>query len=176
MNYYPNVDGLLPLRAEAVKLLEKTPGDPIKAGMDLLLLQKECQLLTLMLQPTVKSDFSAAPAIHCYKPYLKSILLNLLTNSIKYAQPGRKPAVNIITWQNEQFVAVIFSDNGRGMNINRVRNKIFGLYQRFHAGVGGRGLGLFFVHAQVIACGGTIAVCSVESEGTTFTIQFKKHK
>ena len=175
MNYYPNVDGLLPLRAEAVKLLEKTPGDPIKAGMDLLLHQKECQLLTLMLQPTVKSDFSAAPAIHCYKLYLESLLLNLLTNSIKYAQPARKSAINIITW-NEQFAALIFSDNGRGMNLNRVRNKTFGLYQRFHACVSGRGLALFLEHAQVIARGCTIAVDSVENEGTTFTIQFKKNK
>jgi PAS domain S-box-containing protein len=121
----------------------------------------------------IHADFSAAPSVGFYRIYMESILFNLITNAVKYAHPGRKPVIDIKTQQDEQFVTLTIKDNGTGMNMARVKNKIFGLYQRFHSSIEGKGTGLYIVHSQVTALGGTITVNSTENVGTTFTIHFK---
>jgi signal transduction histidine kinase len=76
---------------------------------------------------------------------------------------------------NEQdgTIKLVYSDNGIGMNMERVKHKIFGLYQRFHNNTEGKGMGLYLIHSQITALGGTIEVESEEGVGTTFTITFK---
>ena len=108
------------------------------------------------------------------KTYLESILLNLLTNSIKYRSPDRPLVINVSTSEAPDYIMLAFKDNGIGMNVDRVRDKIFGLYQRFHNNADSKGLGLFIVKSQVTALGGRIEVDSKVNEGTTFTIYFKK--
>ncbi len=122
----------------------------------------------------IHADFSAAPSVPFYPAYMESILINLLTNAIKYAHPGRKPVIAIQTRDEEKFVVLTFMDNGIGMNMSRVKTKIFGLYQRFQNKIEGKGIGLYLVHSQITALGGTITVDSKEGEGTTFVIWFKK--
>lgn len=122
----------------------------------------------------INADFSAAPSVYFYKSYLESIFLNLLTNAIKYAHPERPPAIEVKTQEDKKFVILTFKDNGIGMTMSRVQNKIFGLYQRFHNKIDGKGIGLYLVHSQVTGLGGTITVDSKENEGTTFTIKLKK--
>ncbi len=56
--------------------------------------------------------------------------------------------------------------------MERVKGRIFGLHKRFHKGEG-KGVGLFLIHSQITALGGTIEVESKKNEGTTFTISFK---
>jgi PAS domain S-box-containing protein len=122
----------------------------------------------------IHADFSAAASVNFYSIYMESILLNLLTNSLKYAYPGRKPVIAMQTRVEEKFVVFTFMDNGMGMNMQKVRSKIFGLYQRFHTNIEGKGIGLYLVQSQVTALGGSITVDSKEGEGTTFVIWFKK--
>jgi signal transduction histidine kinase len=68
-----------------------------------------------------------------------------------------------------------FKDNGIGIDLVRNKDKIFGLYQRFHNHPDSKGLGLYLVKSQVEAMGGTITVSSVVDKGTTFTITFKNN-
>jgi sensor histidine kinase regulating citrate/malate metabolism len=86
--------------------------------------------------------------------------------------PGRKPRISIRSFQIAQEIKLIFSDNGIGFDMERVKGRIFGLHKRFHKGQG-KGVGLFLIHSQITALGGTIEVESKENEGTTFTISFK---
>ena len=65
------------------------------------------------------------------------------------------------------------SDNGIGIDLKRNRNKVFGLYQRFHNHSDSRGLGLYLVKSQVETMGGTIEIESEANKGTTFTLTFK---
>lgn len=51
--------------------------------------------------------------------------------------------------------------------------KIFGLYQRFHSKIDGKGLGLYIVKSQIESMDGKIEVNSVPDSGTTFEISFK---
>ena len=123
---------------------------------------------------SIEEDFLAAPSINFSGIYLESIFLNLLTNAIKYRHPDRSPIIKIKTERGtDNSTMLTFSDNGIGMNMKIVKGKIFGLHQRFHENIEGKGMGLYLIHSQITALGGTIEVDSEEKIGTTFTIHFK---
>jgi len=122
----------------------------------------------------IESDFSLAPTVKFSSIYLESIFLNLMTNAVKYAHPSRSPIIKISTKPIEDNkIKLVFSDNCLGMNMDRIKGRIFGLYQRFHNNADSKGLGLYLIHSQVTALGGTIEVESKVNVGTTFTIIFK---
>ncbi len=119
--------------------------------------------------------FLDAPIVNFSDIYLESIFLNLLTNSIKYAHPDRNPVIKINSSKDiDGKVKLIFSDNGIGMNMDSVKNKIFGLYQRFHSNADSKGIGLYLVHSQITALGGNIEVNSEVNVGTTFKLTFER--
>jgi signal transduction histidine kinase len=99
--------------------------------------------------------------------------LNLLTNSLKYKSETRKLKINITASRQGDNILLIFKDNGIGIDLERNRDKIFGLYQRFHDYPDSKGLGLYLVKSQVETMGGTINVESQVDVGTTFTLTFK---
>jgi signal transduction histidine kinase len=139
--------------------------DKVKSSIATVLIKNAVQL---------EADFSQAASVHFSNVYLESIMLNLLTNAIKYAHPTRHPLVQIKTYIDAGGnTKLTFSDIGIGMNMAKIKNKIFGLYQRFHNNADAKGIGLYLVHSQVTALGGTIDVESEEGVGTTFTIAFK---
>ena len=104
---------------------------------------------------------------------MKSILLNLLSNSIKYAHHDRNPVINVKTQIENGLKQLIISDNGIGFDSSENKDKIFGLYQTFHDKYDSKGIGLYLVHSHVTDLGGSIAVESTVNEGTTFIITFK---
>ena len=123
----------------------------------------------------VQSNFTACPAIHYPAIYLESILLNLLTNAIKYRHPNRQPVITFETYENRQHGKVLkVTDNGLGIDMERHGKKIFGLHKTFHRNADARGVGLFITKAQIEAMGGSITVSSVLGEGTVFTIYFER--
>ncbi|HSN47203.1 MAG TPA: PAS domain-containing protein [Flavobacterium sp.] len=126
-----------------------------------------------MHKPIIKFDFEEVSFLNTNKSYLESILLNLLTNSIKYKSETRKLKINISASQIDDNVLLVFNDNGIGINLERNRDKIFGLYQRFHDHPESKGLGLYLVKSQVETMGGTISLESKVDVGTTFTLTFK---
>ncbi len=68
-----------------------------------------------------------------------------------------------------------FEDNGIGIDMSRNKEKIFGLYQRFHNYPDSKGLGLYLVKSQVETMGGTIEVQSEVNVGTKFTLTFNNY-
>ena len=124
-------------------------------------------------KPIIKLKFEKVPLLNTNKAYIESILLNLLTNSIKYKSENRKLKISITAEQIDQQVTLTFKDNGIGIDLDRNRDKVFGLYQRFHNYPDSKGLGLYLVKSQVETMGGTISIESEVNKGTTFTITFK---
>jgi signal transduction histidine kinase len=106
------------------------------------------------------------------KAYLESILLNIVSNAIKYRSKDRKLKITIKVHTNENCVNLEIEDNGIGIDMLKNKDKIFGLYQRFHNYPDSKGLGLYLVKSQVEAMGGTIEVESFVNKGTKFTINF----
>jgi len=122
---------------------------------------------------TLKVDFSAFETIRFNKVQLESIFLNLVTNSIKYAKPDCLPVVSIYTQKINGVSQLIVADNGLGFDMEKVKDKIFGLHEKFHSYSDSRGIGLYLVYNYIINSGGQIAVESRINEGTTFAISFK---
>lgn len=120
----------------------------------------------------ITSDFTEANSIVFPRKYLHSIYQNLITNAIKYRSPKRPLIIHVKAHPYKNFVMLKFSDNGLGMDIEKNRNKIFGLYQRFHPDTEGRGLGLYIVKSQIEAMDGKISVYSTIDGGTMFKISF----
>lgn len=122
---------------------------------------------------TIDTDFKIKE-IYFNKIYLQSILVNLVSNSIKYQSSKRNLLIKVSCDVNEHGQAIFkFSDNGSGIDLCLHKNKVFGLYQRFHDNTEGHGLGLFIIKSQIVALGGKIEVESEPGMGTTFIITFK---
>lgn len=123
---------------------------------------------------TVDANFDEAYEVDFNRTYLESILLNLLTNAVKYKSPKRKPEIHIYTKTGrDNSVKLYFADNGLGIDLKRYKDRIFGLYQRFHDHADSKGLGLYIVNSQIRVMGGEIEVESEVDKGTTFIITFK---
>src|SRR5690606_12306178 len=134
----------------------------------------QLSLLISLHKPIIKIELDKASVLKINKSYLESILLNLLTNAIKYRAAERKLRISVNSKKVDGSVVIIFRDNGIGIDLERNRDKIFGLYQRFHNYSDSKGLGLYLVKSQVESMGGTISVESTVDKGTTFTLTFKK--
>lgn len=98
---------------------------------------------------------------------MESILLNFISNAIKYSRPNIEPVITISFHKNNE---LIIEDNGLGIDLEIHGNNLFGMYKTFHPNKDSRGIGLFITKNQVEAMGGTIAVKSKVNVGTTFTI------
>lgn len=110
-----------------------------------------------------------------YDPaYLESILLNLLSNGIKYRNPKRPLKIFIRAYTNDGRLILEIEDNGLGIDLDLYGQKIFGMYKTFHGNKDAHGIGLFLVKNQVEAMGGNITVESSLGEGTIFRVEFKK--
>ena len=125
-------------------------------------------------KPTIKFDIDENVTIHINKAYMESIILNLMSNALKYRSLDKPPKISIKATEKENFVNLIIKDNGIGIDLNKNGDKIFGLYQRFHNYPDSKGLGLYLVKSQIEAMGGTIEVESQVGKGTQFTLTFKK--
>lgn len=134
------------------------------------------QSLDSMIQASktqVTSDFSVYDRIDFHEGYLESIYLNLLTNAIKYCKPYQNPVISVHTSEQNGRRQLIFSDKGRGFDMDKVKDRIFGFNQQFHNHADSKGIGLYLIHNYVTSLGGNIAVESGIDEGAKFTITFK---
>jgi signal transduction histidine kinase len=105
--------------------------------------------------------------------YLESILLNMLTNAVKYRSENRKLCIKIDSWHENQFEVITITDNGIGIDLQLHGSKIFGMYKTFHGNEDARGVGLFITKNQIETMGGKVLVESKLDHGTTFKIHLK---
>ncbi|MBL7933479.1 MAG: PAS domain S-box protein [Bacteroidia bacterium] len=122
----------------------------------------------------IRTNFSNAPTVNFNKAYLESILINLLSNAIKYSSRSATPLITITSNISGNKLILEFEDNGLGIDMNLHRERLFGLYQRFHYDIEGKGLGLFLIKSQMEALNGAIDVESEPNKGTKFILQFER--
>ncbi|TGE28444.1 PAS domain S-box protein [Hymenobacter metallicola] len=118
-------------------------------------------------------DFQAVPTVWFVRPNLQSILYNLLSNALKYAQPGRTPRVRVWSSLEAGLPVLSVADNGQGIDLERHGKELFQLFRRFHEHVEGSGMGLYLVNRMVQLNGGWLEVDSEVGVGSTFRIHFK---
>ncbi|WP_062053637.1 ATP-binding protein [Aquimarina longa] len=128
--------------------------------------------MIVMSNAQINVDFKNLNTINYIPAYLESILLNLITNAIKYKHPDRDPILEIKTYCLDDNEYLRISDNGRGIDMKLFKDKIFGMYKTFHYNEDAVGIGLFLTKNQVESLDGKITVESEVNVGTTFIIEF----
>jgi two-component system sensor histidine kinase BaeS len=100
---------------------------------------------------------------------LHQVVLNLLTNAIKFTPTGG--SVTLSTRSAQATADIVVNDTGRGIAVDDVPH----IFERFWRGpsvrtVPGSGIGLAVVMELVTAHGGTVTVTSAKGYGSTFVI------
>lgn len=106
--------------------------------------------------------------------FLDSIILNFLTNALKYSAKDRIAEVFLLSEINDDFVVITFRDNGLGIDMDTHGDQIFKMYKTFHKHKDARGVGLFITKNHIESLGGKIEVKSELGKGTEFTVSLKK--
>lgn len=122
---------------------------------------------------TIISNIPADVSILYNPAYLESILLNLVSNAIRYSHLNREPEIRMDWLQEEGKNVLRVADNGIGIDMKRYGDKLFGMYKTFNGNADARGIGLFMTKSQIEAMGGKITVESEPGIGTTFKVYFK---
>ncbi|WP_179197797.1 sensor histidine kinase [Hymenobacter crusticola] len=122
----------------------------------------------------VTIDIPAEVTVNVVPAYLDSILLNLISNAIKYRSTSAHPTIALSCYQEAEFIVLAIKDNGLGIDLNRHRTKLFGMYKTFHSNEDARGVGLFITKNQVEAMNGKIDVESELGTGSTFKVYFNE--
>ncbi|MFH6604775.1 PAS domain S-box protein [Maribacter algicola] len=106
--------------------------------------------------------------------YLESILMNFITNSVKYSNPERRPVIVLTTENKNGYTVLSIADNGSGIDLKKYGDKLFGMYKTFHDHKDSRGIGLYISKNQIEAMNGKVEVESAVGKGTTFKIYFNE--
>jgi len=120
----------------------------------------------------LNTDFAQCEYIEYVPAYIESILLNLITNAIKYRHPQRTPVITIKTFIEENRVCLTVQDNGLGIDLKKYGSRLFKMNETFHNNADARGIGLYITKNQIEKMSGCISVQSEVDKGTTFKIKF----
>lgn len=121
--------------------------------------------------------------IICDKLRLNQILLNLLSNAMKFTMPGGRVSVRVIEKMGKDSDEAIYEfrvkDTGVGMS-EEFQRRLFKPFERERnstvSGIQGTGLGMTITKNIVQMMGGTISVFSKKDVGTEFTVQLPLKK
>jgi signal transduction histidine kinase len=135
-------------------------------------------VITLAMEKGVEiiNDVDDQIKVHVIPGYLDSILVNFMTNAIKYCNHNKESYVRISAETSEDFVVLIFEDNGLGIDLEKNGIHLFAMFKTFHESEDSRGLGLYITKNQIESMGGNVEVESEPYVGTTFKVYLPKSK
>jgi PAS domain S-box-containing protein len=119
---------------------------------------------------TINSTVTDAVVLNYNPAYLESVLHNIISNAIRYSDTNRKSLIEISYYTENENKVIKISDNGIGIDLDKNKHKIFGMYKTFNNNPDSKGIGLFITKNQIEAMGGSILVESTPNVGTTFKI------
>lgn len=121
----------------------------------------------------IERKFSEAPVIQFPPKYLFSIFHNLISNSLKYKSPNRKPHIIVESRKADNNIILSVSDNGLGIDLVKHKDSFFKIGKVFHRNPNAKGFGLYMTKTHVDAMEGKIWAESTPDKGTTIFIEFK---
>lgn len=120
-------------------------------------------------------EYSGEQNICSDKKLLKNILINLITNAIKFSDEGS--AIKIVAEREDIFAKISISDSGIGISEEDQEHLFSSFFRAANAmNIHGSGLGLHIVKRYLDLLGGEVNLHSRLNEGTTihFTIPIKQ--
>ena len=153
--------GEIPLKMEALDL----------TGL-ILELHHQAQLLAEAKHISVKCQVPEQQiVIHADSLRLRQVLLNLLTNAIKYTPAEGE--VSISLEPDTEKIEIVINDTGIGIggeHLEKIFERFYRVNKTHNRNDGGSGLGLAIVRWIVDAHGGTVKVSSIPGQGSKFTV------
>lgn len=121
-----------------------------------------------------KIEVGEMPVLMAYGSNLKLLIQNLITNAIKFQEPGRVPEIRISAIEKENCWQFAFQDNGIGIDPKKFK-KVFELFQKLHRAEQYEGTGIGLAHCKKIVelHGGKIWIESEPGKGSTFYFTIK---
>jgi signal transduction histidine kinase len=121
-------------------------------------------------QSGARIEVGALPDVHGDLTAIGQVFTNLISNAVKYLQPGRPGLIEIAGEEQDELCHFWVRDNGAGLHPTALR-RIFQVFQRFHPELAsGEGMGLAIVKRVVERHGGRTWVESESGIGTTFHV------
>jgi signal transduction histidine kinase len=121
-------------------------------------------------QSGARIEIGELPDAHGDLTAIGQVFTNLISNAVKYLQPGRPGLIEIAGEEQDELCHFWVRDNGAGLHPNALR-RIFQVFQRFHPDLAsGEGMGLAIVKRVVERHGGQVWVESEAGIGTTFHV------
>ena len=111
------------------------------------------------------------PTVMGDRAELAQALQNLVSNALKFTQPGEPPKVEIGASRDNGSWHVSIADHGIGIDPD-ARERVFKMFQRLHGrdSYDGTGIGLAIVERIVERHGGSVAVDETPGGGCTFVV------
>lgn len=125
-------------------------------------------------------NISELPVIDGISLQLGQVFQNLISNSLKFSHPERKPVINItssiVRDGDEALSRIVYTDNGIGFKTDHAE-KIFEIFQRLHTKdkYEGTGVGLAIVKKIITLHDGLIQASGEEGKGAEFEITLPLH-
>ena len=101
---------------------------------------------------------------------IKQVVINLVSNAIKYSSKKEAPLIEITSELKETQVVYTIKDNGEGFDM-KYADKLFGVFQRLHthAEFEGTGVGLAIVQRILNKHGGKVYATAEVGKGASFS-------
>ncbi|GAB1539214.1 hypothetical protein NUACC21_18790 [Scytonema sp. NUACC21] len=115
------------------------------------------------------------PEVIAQRTILTQVLINLLTNALKYVEPGVQPQVRVWAQKQQDWIRLWVADNGIGIE-SKYQERIFGVFERLHGldVYSGTGVGLAIVQKGIERLGGRVGVESQPGQGSQFWVELPK--
>ncbi|MGO4877043.1 ATP-binding protein [Pedobacter psychrotolerans] len=175
-------NGLLKIKGIVIDLTDSRRSDQqYKTAEELLDIEQILEDVRLTLAPQILESKAtihweiAQSEILFVRRKLRSMLYNLINNSINYRDKQRLPEIYIKTFLEDNYFVISVADNGVGIK-KEDQDKIFTKYERLSKDVEGTGVGLHLVREIVMLSGGKTVVDSEPGKGTTFKIYLKQQQ
>ena len=128
-------------------------------------------------QHKITSKLSAIPKVHADEQRIRQVIINLLTNAIKYSPDATR--INVATGSNGKSITLSVQDFGFGIP-KEMQSKIFTRFYRVQSKnldtYPGLGLGLYITADIIERHGGSMELKSSEGKGSVFTVTLPINK
>lgn len=121
------------------------------------------------LERAMELTVKALPPAHGDRSLIRQVLVNLLTNALKFTAPKTEAAISLSGWSEDGENIYAVTDNGVGFDM-RYADKLFNVFQRLHPAseFEGTGVGLAIVHKIIQRHGGRVWAEGRVNHGATF--------